>query len=63
MASLLHLRRDIMEQRPQETDGLRKKKTVVKFTPSWGLVQRQHATLWTWKLGFESLIPSLDDRH
>jgi hypothetical protein len=22
------------------------------------LVQRQHATLWTWKLGFESLIPS-----
>jgi D-ribose pyranase len=31
---------------------------VVKYPSLWGLVQRQHATLWTWKLGFESLIPS-----
>ena len=32
--------------------------SVVKYPSLWGLVQRQHATLWTWKLGFESLIPS-----
>jgi hypothetical protein len=32
---------------------------MVKYPSLWGLVQRQHATLWTWKLGFESLIPSL----
>jgi hypothetical protein len=34
------------------------KEKVVKYPSLWGLVQRQHATLWTWKLGFESLIPS-----
>ena len=56
-------------QLPQKTDCKGKKKEVllkrgtflylvVKYPPYWGLVQRQHATLWTWKLGFESLIPS-----